>query len=102
VTVAPAVIDGHRANDQATILKLYSALLEQQRATTSRLATPAAPAKPVNARVRDVRRKLPRETQDLGLADDDHVVGVTLEESGLKFVLLIRQGSPPKVSGVAR
>lgn len=102
MTVAPALIDGQRANDAGTILKLYVALLEQDRAPATRLPTVTKSAKPVIARVKDVRTKLPREAKDLGLADDDYAVGVTVEESGLKFVLLIRRGSSPQVSGVAR
>jgi hypothetical protein len=102
LTVAPAVIDGQRANDAGAILKLYSALLEQDRSSATRLSTTTKPTKPVMARVRDVRTNLPREAKDIGLADDDHAVGVTVEESGLKFVLFIRQGSPPRISGVAR
>ncbi len=102
LTVAPAVIDGQRANDAGTIYKLYSALLEQDRSSATRLSTATKPAKPVMARVKDIRTRLPREAKDIGLADDDHAVGVTVEESGLKLVLFIRQGSPPHISGVMR
>jgi hypothetical protein len=101
LTTTPAVIDGQLAKDAGFIFKLYSALLEQDRANTTRLAT-ARPGRPVMARLRDVRANFPRETKELSLADGDHAVNVTVEESGLKFVLFIRQGSPTKISGVTR
>lgn len=101
LTTAPAVIDGQRANDANAILKLYSILLEQGRAPTRGLTT-TKQAQPVMARVKDLRTKMPREVKDIGLADDDHAVGVTVPDSDLTFVLLIRQESPPRISGVAR
>lgn len=103
LTDAPALIDGKRAADAKGVLSLYVALLEQDRAASARLAVRGeATAKPMTARVRDLRTRLPTGAKDLALADDDHVVGVTVAGSGQKLVLLIRQGPPPRIVGVTR
>ena len=101
LTAVPAVIDGQRLGDAASITRRYALLLETGRTAAVRpLAT--KPSAPVMARVRDVGDKLPTAAKDLGLTADDHAVGVTVEGSGLRFVLFIRQGPSPNISGVAR
>ena len=99
ITSAPAFIGDQRAEDAAAILKLYTALLKQRSTTPPRgVMKPAAP--PVLARVRDVSRKLPQGARDLGLTDDDPAIGVTVPESGLNLVLLIRQGPQLRIAAV--
>jgi hypothetical protein len=103
LTDTPAVIGGKRAADARMVVELYNALLEQERTAATRLPTRSTTlGKPVSLRVRDLRTQLPPETKGLALADDDLAVAVTVEESGPKFVLLIRQGPPPRIVGVTR
>lgn len=102
LTAAPAVIDEQRVNDAASIAKSYTRLLEAARTAATRRLTTVKPAAPVIRRVREVGATLASEAKKLGLTSDDHVVGVTIEESGFELVLFIRQGSSPRISGVAR
>jgi len=99
ITSAPAFIGDQRADDSAAIIKLYTALLKQ-RSSLKPTQGPLKPAgKPVQARVRNVSAKMPTGTRDLGLTDEDPVIGVTVPESGLNIVLLIRQ-DPLRIAGV--
>ena len=102
LTSAPALIANERADDERAITSLYSTLLRQGRPTALRIAPATTPARPVRASVRDLGGKLPPEARKLGLGDDDHALGVTLHGSDLKFVLLIRNGPPPRIAGVLR
>jgi hypothetical protein len=102
LTDAPAIIDGKLAADTRAVLELYTALLDQERSTTRAPLRSTTSGKPMTARVRDIRSRLPASAKDLALADDDHVVGVTVTESDQKFVLLIRQGPPLRIAGVTR
>lgn len=100
ITSAPAFIGDQRADDATAILKLYTALLKQRSAAKPALGATRTSAKPVQARMRDVSKKIPTGARDLGLTDDDPVIGVTVPESGLNIVLLIRQGPQLRIAAV--
>lgn len=101
LTAPPALIVGTRADDRAAILARYAALLDE-RPPATRLGVARAPARPLLARVRDIGAKLPPAARAIGLDDDDHAVGVTVEDAGLKLVLLIRREPPLRIAGVLR
>lgn len=100
ITSAPAFIGDQRADDASAILKLYTVLLKQRTAAKPALGATRTSTKPVQARVRDVSKKIPTGARDLGLAEDDPVIGVTVPESGLNLVLLIRQGPQLRIAAV--